>query len=154
MSQAEQAALVGRWALRPAPLRLTIQPRPAEVSQARHWFRWCLRDWAEDGVTVAESVFAEVAANAVQHGHGRVTVSVRRWPQAVHCDVRDASWQRPHRLLGWHPDLEHGRGMVIVAALADSWGVRRCVRGKNVWFEVRATGPRTVLSTRKDIPEQ
>jgi len=27
--------------------------------------------------------------------------------------------------------------MVIVAALADSWGVRRCVRGKNVWFEVR-----------------
>lgn len=136
MSQVEPAALMGRWALRPAPLRLTIQPRPAEVRRARHWFRSCLRDWADDSLTVAESIFAEVAANAIQHGHGRVTVSVRRWPHAVHCDVRDASWRQPHRLAGWHPDLEGGRGMVIVAALADSWGVHRSMLGKNVWFEL------------------
>lgn len=137
MSHAEHAAVTGSRAYRPEPLRLTIRPRSAEVSRARYWFRWCLRDWADERAYVAESIFAELAANAVQHGHGRVTMSVELWPEAVHCDVRDASWRQPRPVDGWYLDTEHGRGLMIVAALADSWGVHRYLRGKSVWFEVR-----------------
>ena len=137
MTQAQRASQAGGPTYRAALLRLRIRPRAREVRRARHWFRWCLRDWRDDVATDAESIFAEVAANAVRHGRGRVTVTVQVLRGAVRCHVRDASWRRPQRLTGWYPELEEGRGMVIIAALADDWGVRRRLLGKTVWFEVR-----------------
>jgi anti-sigma regulatory factor (Ser/Thr protein kinase) len=140
MTQAEHASQAGGRTHRASLLRLRIRPRAREVRRARHWFRWCLQDWHDDTAAAAESVFAEVAANAVRHGRGRVTVTVQVLRGAVRCHVRDASWRRPRRLTGWWPELEEGRGMVIVAALADDWGVRRRLLGKTVWFEVRDPG--------------
>jgi hypothetical protein len=32
-----------------------------------------------------------------------------------------------------HDDEEHGRGLYIVDALSDEWGMRPLVRGKCVW---------------------
>jgi len=135
MTQARQATSAGTH--RASPLRLRIRPQAREIRRARHWFRWCLQDWHEDIAATAESIFAEVAANAVRHGRGRVTVTVQVLRTGVRCHVRDGSWRRPQRQTGWYPELEEGRGMVIVAALADAWGVRRRLLGKTVWFEVR-----------------
>lgn len=36
--------------------------------------------------------------------------------------------------------LEHGRGLLLVAALADKWGVRERDPGKVVWCEFRVAG--------------
>jgi anti-sigma regulatory factor (Ser/Thr protein kinase) len=137
MSQAEHVALAADRTSRTA-LKLRIPPRAQEVYRARHWFRNCLRNWQDEGASVAEAVFAEVAANAVQHGRGRVTVTVQLSLGAVRCDIRDGGWRSPRLLAARQPELEHGRGMVIIAALADNWGVRRHLLGKTVWFEIVA----------------
>jgi anti-sigma regulatory factor (Ser/Thr protein kinase) len=150
MTHAKHATLAGGRTYRASLLTLRIRPRAREIRRARHWFRWCLRDWHEDGAAAAESIFAEIAANAVRHGRGRVTVTVQVRRAAVRCNVRDASWRRPRRLTGWFPELEEGRGMVIVAALADDWGVRRRLLGKTVWFEVR--DPRSPRAGRTAAP--
>ncbi len=120
------------------PLTLKIPRQAEEVRRARHWFRSCLRNWHDDDVAAAESIFAEVAANAFRHSRGQITVTVRLSHCAVRCDVRDSSWCRPCRISPQDPELEEGRGMAIVAALADDWGVRRRPLGKTVWFVVRA----------------
>jgi anti-sigma regulatory factor (Ser/Thr protein kinase) len=138
MSQAEHTALAASQACR-TPLRLRIPPRAQEVRRARHWFRGCLRSWHCERAATAEAVFAEIAANAVQHGRGQVTVTVQLSGRAVRCDIRDGGWRVPRLLAGWHPELEQGRGMIIIASLADSWGVRRHLHGKTVWFEIRAS---------------
>jgi anti-sigma regulatory factor (Ser/Thr protein kinase) len=136
MPQIEHAALIGDGFLG-APLRLRIQPRAGDVSRARHWFRACLRQLPGAEADAAEAVFAEVAANAVRHGRGRVTVTVEYLGTAVRCAIRDGGWRVPRLSAAWRPDLEDGRGMVIITALADRWGVRRHLLGKTVWFEVR-----------------
>lgn len=124
------------------PRRLTLTiPRSAQmVTQARHWFRDALSGWDQDRAAEAESLFSEVATNAVRHGRGQVTITVRLASEAVRCDVRDQSWRAPGRTCGHDLDLEDGRGIAIVTALAHAWGVRRRLRGKTVWFEILASG--------------
>ena len=136
MSQVEHAALIGDGFLG-APLRMRFLPRPQDVGRARHWFRTCLRQLPTVDADAAEAVFAEVAANAVRHGRGRVTVTVEFLGTAVRCAIRDGGCRVPQLTTAWRPDLEDGRGMVIIEALADRWGVRRHLLGKTVWFEVR-----------------
>ena len=136
MSQVEHAALIGDGFLG-APLRMRFQPRPQDVGRARHWFRTCLRQLPTVDADAAEAVFAEVAANAVRHGRGRVTVTVEFLGTAVRCAIRDGGCRVPQLTTAWRPDLEDGRGMVIIEALADRWGVRRHLLGKTVWFEIR-----------------
>ena len=136
MSQVEHAALIGDGFLG-APLRMRFLPRPQDVGRARHWFRSCLRQLPTVDADAAEAVFAEVAANAVRHGRGRVTVTVEFLGTAVRCGIRDGGCRVPQLTTAWRPDLEDGRGMVIIEALADRWGVRRHLLGKTVWFEIR-----------------
>lgn len=138
MTQAEHVSLATDRVPRASSLRLQTPHGAREVHQARHWFRGCLRTWPDDDAVTAEAVFAEVAANAVRHGRGRVIVTVQLSRGAVRCDIRDGSWRVPRRLVPWHPEREDGRGMMIIAALADDWGVRRHLLGKTVWFEVHA----------------
>ena len=136
MTQAERAAVAPSPAFR-EPHRLRILPRAQEVGRARQWFRGCLDAWPPDGWAAAEAVFAEIAANAVRHGRGPVTVTVRLSGHTVRCGIRDGSWRAPRVLTSWPADREDGRGMLIITALADDWGVRRHLLGKTVWFEVR-----------------
>jgi anti-sigma regulatory factor (Ser/Thr protein kinase) len=136
MSQVEHAAQIGDGFLG-APLRMRFQPRPQDVGRARRWFRTCLRQLPTVDADAAEAVFAEVAANAVRHGRGRVTVTVEFLGTAVRCAVRDGGCRVPQLTTAWRPDLEDGRGMVIIEALAERWGVRRHLLGKTVWFEIR-----------------
>jgi anti-sigma regulatory factor (Ser/Thr protein kinase) len=135
MPEVEHAALIADGFLG-APLRMRFRPRAQDVSRARHWFRACLRHLPAADADAAEAVFAEVAANAVRHGRGRVTVTVEFGGGLVRCAVRDGGWRVPRPAVQWQSDLEDGRGMVIIAALADRWGVRRHLRGKTVWFEI------------------
>jgi hypothetical protein len=122
------------------PLTLRIPHRAEEIHRARHWFRGCLRDSGDDGT--AESIFAEVTSNAFRHSRGPIMITVQLSPCAVRCDVRDSSWRRPRRIFPRNPEPEEGRGIMIIMALADNWGVRRHLRGKTVWFEVHApAGP-------------
>ncbi|MCT2590734.1 ATP-binding protein [Streptomyces sp. N2-109] len=89
---------------------------------------------------------AELSANAVSHGHvpGRdFHLRLTRAADRVRVEVSDTRTERrpDPRLLDLPDDeSESGRGLLLVAALSDAWGVhdRLSGPGKTVWAEVSA----------------
>lgn len=86
---------------------------------------------------------SELAANALIHARGPFTVTVRRAGEGIRVDVIDP---RPEQLpvvvplVGTVRDLTErsttGRGLQIVATLADRWGVSTTNGAKAVWAEL------------------
>ncbi len=111
---------------------------------ARLLSREQLRSWGRPFET-AEQVVAELANNAVQHGHvpGRsfrltLTVSATDTLRIEVTDVR-ADRTPPAQPRPPAPDAEGGRGLLLVAALADRWGTDLGpVPCKTVWAELPA----------------
>lgn len=105
---------------------------PTGVTAARRFIREQLAD--EDAVTVetAELMTSELASNCVRHAASDFEVAISsRSP--VRIEVRDHGSGRP-RVLSPGPDEPSGRGLAIVQALAESWGVIPAEAGKIVWF--------------------
>ncbi|MDT0306910.1 ATP-binding protein [Streptomyces sp. DSM 44917] len=100
---------------------------------ARQWGVGCL---AEDLALVV----SELVTNAIVHGRApagsRVVVTYRlRDDDVLHVDVRDFATGLP--ATGPRPACdEGGRGLPIVDALTDRWGVLPHVVGKSLWFEM------------------
>ncbi len=113
------------------------------VRVARAFVAAALHDWrAHVDVAAVELATSEVVTNALLHARSQVGVTVRLDDDIVRVVVADDSPSLPvvrHSL----PDMTSGRGMDIVAAVTDSWGVERISGGKAVWFTVtaRSTGP-------------
>ncbi|MER6343898.1 ATP-binding protein [Streptomyces sp. NPDC001595] len=125
--------------------RLSATPRGARL--ARHLAQSQLADWgvpygSGPSDTVA-AIVAELAANAVTHGRvpGRdFELRLSLVPGRVRIEVADTR-TAPHppapgdvRLP--HPLAEAGRGLALVAALADRWEVWERVPGKTVRAEL------------------
>ena len=91
-----------------------------------------LRDDVALGVT-------ELLSNVVRHVPGsRAVVRLRHDPGAgrVRVEVTDEGPPFPLRLPGpAGPYEESGRGLALVAAVAEKWGVQLLPAGKTVWFE-------------------
>ncbi|MFF8617917.1 ATP-binding protein [Streptomyces sp. NPDC015350] len=89
-------------------------------------------------------VAQELMANAVVHGcRGRdstITVSVNCDGQRIRFKVQDPSDERP-RVCAAAEDEISGRGMLLVQALSDRWGVEASSAGagKSVWMEMPCT---------------
>ncbi|WP_406313279.1 ATP-binding protein [Streptosporangium sp. NBC_01639] len=90
---------------------------------------WGMSAVAED-VTM---VVSELVSNAIVHGKTPIVFSLHRHGRTVRGEVTDHSivWPSPFPA---GPDEEHGRGLAIVAAYADRWGVEPAPGGKTVWF--------------------
>ena len=93
----------------------------------------------------ASHVVAELAANAVTHGRVpgrdfRLTLYVVG--DTLRIEVSDTRGDRLPEAQRPCVDAESGRGLLLVDALADRWGVRedRFPR-KTVWAEVCCSGP-------------
>ncbi|MFC5242497.1 ATP-binding protein [Streptomyces atrovirens] len=85
----------------------------------------------------AELALTELVANVVRHVPGRrCRVCFLLRPGGVRVEVADDCPELPARTVGGGLG-ESGRGLVIVDAVADRWGVtvRPGGRGKTVWFE-------------------
>ncbi|MCP3821759.1 ATP-binding protein [Streptomyces sp. A3M-1-3] len=95
-------------------------------------------------------VCSELATNAVQHGHSpghlfEVFVSAR----GSHCliEVSDASRRPPQPVEAAVSD-EHGRGLLLVATLAEETGHRaRSPIGKTVWARLLLNPPKEESDT-------
>ncbi|MGC9537623.1 ATP-binding protein [Streptomyces sp. UG1] len=137
----------------PVPLtqRLSATPRGARL--ARHLTLTQLQAWGipyGSGVSEAVAVIvAELAANAVTHGRvpGRdFELRLSRPTGSVRIEVSDTlTEQRPPKpgdVRPAHPLDEHGRGLVLVEALASRWEVldRDPAPGKTVRAEVDLRG--------------
>ncbi|MFF4828018.1 ATP-binding protein [Streptomyces sp. NPDC001312] len=100
-----------------------------------------LDDWGVDFVDAAQIV-AELAANAAFHGRVRgrdFRLALRLHGDGVlRIEVTDARGDRLPRIAdSVVADAESGRGLLLVAALADRWGVAEApAHGKTVWAEL------------------
>jgi anti-sigma regulatory factor (Ser/Thr protein kinase) len=89
-----------------------------------------------------EHIVAELAANAVFHGRVpgrdfRLTLALDAKTRTLRIEVTDARGGRPPAVAARPAgDDESGRGLLLVAALADRWGTRPYPpTGKTVWAE-------------------
>jgi anti-sigma regulatory factor (Ser/Thr protein kinase) len=91
----------------------------------------------DDHVDDMALLTGELATNAVLHGERPIAVTVEAEGGRLRVEVEDAGSALPLELdLG--PEIEHGRGLAIVAAVADQWGTERVAgNGKVVWAELR-----------------
>ena len=131
-------------------MRFTSTPRGARL--ARRLVSHRLNDWGHPYTTPTNEtltlITAELTANAVRHGHvpGRdFHLRLALEPSGTVCRI-EVTDTRAERLLAPgapHPDGESGRGLLLVDALADDWGVapRPAAPGKTVWAEVRLPAP-------------
>jgi anti-sigma regulatory factor (Ser/Thr protein kinase) len=84
-----------------------------------------------------ELMISEVVTNALLHGAGDGTFGMNAGTASVRVEVGDAGPRRPSRTAAGDGS-EGDRGMIIVDALASSWGVADNPPGKIVWLEVPA----------------
>jgi hypothetical protein len=109
------------------------------VRRARRFLTTSLDTWHLASLSDSAEVLAsEVVTNALVHGDSDVDVCLRKYPDHLRVEVRDSD-SHPAMLVDLGPDedkAEGGRGLVIVSALASSWGNSPSGRGKTVWFEM------------------
>ncbi|GAA0603384.1 ATP-binding protein [Streptomyces crystallinus] len=119
------------------------------VHSARHVrriVRTHLDFWAmSDLVDAVELAVTELLANVVRHVPDRYCeLSLHRRPYGIRVEVSDRSPQLPLPLNATEED-ESGRGLVLLDAVVDKWGVTPglVTEGKTVWFECGSstTGP-------------
>jgi anti-sigma regulatory factor (Ser/Thr protein kinase) len=124
-----------------ARVSLVLPPVTASVPAARHFVDRALPAtcWADE-VTLLVS---ELASNAVRHAGTDFTVTLQCDGSVVRIEAHDADPALP---VASTPavDAVTGRGLMIVDALADRWGVEPTTTGKMVWFELacRSGDPR------------
>jgi anti-sigma regulatory factor (Ser/Thr protein kinase) len=118
---------------------VTFPGLPAIVPSARRFVRGILGNSprADD----MELIAAELISNAILHtpageAGGEFTVTIRTGPAWARIEVSDTGTGH------WYPqpgcardDDEYGRGMAIIAALADKFGHDAAPEGQTVWAE-------------------
>ncbi|MEW2087054.1 ATP-binding protein [Streptomyces sp. NPDC005283] len=112
----------------------------AAVLNARRDMAQALRRWGlPELVGPVGQVVSELVANAVQHTSSRtVGISITRTDEVtVRLMVMDSSRRLPQTGTPT-PGAEGGRGLLLVAAFADRWGVTPVHGGKRVWAVLKA----------------
>ena len=117
--------------------RLPLERDPTAASDARQSVRRFCADMPRDLQTTAQLLTSELVTNALQHGDGAIELQLRADPTALRVEVSDESPERPQRMNASAGSVS-GRGMLLVEALASSWGIlSHPGDGKAVWFELR-----------------
>lgn len=127
----------------PHDIEWRLPRHPRSVGRARTLFREQARMWKipDEVAETAVLLLSELMTNAYRHAKAPAGREI--WARCVETDdrlrlsVTDASDTLPV-LREPAPDDESGRGLPLVAALADDWGAepRLCGIGKTVWCEL------------------
>jgi anti-sigma regulatory factor (Ser/Thr protein kinase) len=102
---------------------------------ARRHVREQLQCWGlpEEATYTTDLLVSELVTNVVRYGRSPCRLRLIRGEQLT-VEVRDGAASSPHVRHARTTD-EGGRGLYIVAALADRWGVRTTTRGKTARLE-------------------
>jgi len=116
--------------------------------------RAALRTWLDDiglaGLSDrAELAVAELATNALLYGGEWAQVSFLQVPHGIRLEVRDRTRTAP--IVGWASERSMtGRGLSLVHAITDRFGVESTEGGKVVWAELEAFGSGVPSATQLD----
>jgi serine phosphatase RsbU (regulator of sigma subunit)/anti-sigma regulatory factor (Ser/Thr protein kinase) len=106
-----------------------------EVARARNLASLQLAGWGlQESAFTTEIVVSELVTNAIRYGGGPVQLRLIRQDTLI-CEVSDGSNTAPHLRRARMFD-EGGRGLFIVAQLAERWGTRQRSDGKTIWAEL------------------
>jgi anti-sigma regulatory factor (Ser/Thr protein kinase) len=121
-------------------VRLRLALEPASAHRGRAFLRAQVTGWDlaidADQVDVLELLTSELITNSLVHARSELEVTVHHDQRGVRVSVSDLDSRRP--IISPHDDgALGGRGLVLVDALADDWGVDDLPEGKAVWFRLR-----------------
>ena len=114
----------------------TFVPDATELRAVRAFVAHTLQAWEvpelrDDALLVA----CELSTNAMLHAASPFRMSIAHSASELEITVRDASKTRPLRLDADGTRIG-GRGVAMIAALSDTWGVRDEIDGKTVWAKL------------------
>lgn len=110
-------------------------------ADARHWMLRSITDWSvgPEAAYTAELVVSELVTNAVRHARTALTVTLTLEGAVLRIEVFDRDTRLPVAVAA-DEEATGGRGLVIVAAIADNWGAQTAevdgISGKIVWAEI------------------
>ncbi|MFF8594656.1 SpoIIE family protein phosphatase [Streptomyces sp. NPDC015220] len=111
-----------------------VPPDPAAVGEVRASVTRRLARWGLEELTfTTELILSELVTNAIRYGSPPIRVRVLR-DRALICEVFDSGSTSPHLRYATATD-EGGRGLFLVAQLAERWGTRYTRSGKVIWAE-------------------
>ena len=132
--------------MRAAELLLAGEARDA--STARRFLQSTLTSWdAEAHEEAAVLLLSELVANAALHARTAVTVRLELEGRTLRLEVTDGSTRQP-AVRHYGPRATTGRGLGLVVALAQRWGVQPGETGKTVWAELDDPSPKQRVSTQ------
>ncbi|PBC65756.1 histidine kinase [Streptomyces sp. Tue6028] len=107
---------------------------PAAVGEVRASVTRRLAEWGlQEMEFTTELVLSELVTNAIRYSDGPIRVRVLL-DRTLICEVSDGSSTSPHLRYAASMD-EGGRGLFLVAQLAERWGTRYTPDGKVIWAE-------------------
>ncbi len=118
---------------------------PESAALAREDCQSFLNQWADSAACKSASdaltlITSELITNAVEHAGGPVGLAIERYGDTFRIEVRDRGGRSAPAVQPADDWAEDGRGLLLVEAMAHTWGVRTEVLGITVWAEVKMTG--------------
>ena len=117
-------------------LRMTSSPEVTMTPRSRQRVAETMPETCLARAHDVQVITSELVANAVEHARTNIEVRLRRCGASLRVEVDDDGDGWP--MLG-EPGLleERGRGLLIVEASSDRWGVDRSAGdGKTTWAEI------------------
>ncbi|SRR6266487_427327 len=131
--------------------RLELPAVPMAVRQARRWAAATLaharRPPCQELIDTAVLVVSELVTNAIRAtalapgrsqpaDQAQFALVVKAEPGTLRIEVHDSAGGQLELPCAWDASAEHGRGLMVVAALSRRWGWRPGPQGKVVWCEI------------------
>ncbi|WP_267243485.1 SpoIIE family protein phosphatase/ATP-binding protein [Streptomyces sp. PR69] len=108
---------------------------PSAVSGMRATVGERLEEWGLAELAFSmELILSELLTNAIRYGVAPIRVRLLH-DQGLTCEVADGSSTSPHLRYAATMD-EGGRGLFLVAQIAERWGTRYTSAGKIIWAEL------------------
>ncbi|WP_240134652.1 SpoIIE family protein phosphatase/ATP-binding protein [Streptomyces sp. MUM 178J] len=112
-----------------------VPSEPSAVSGMRATVGEKLQQWGLAELAFSmELLLSELLTNAIRYGVAPIRVRLLH-DQGLTCEVADGSSTSPHLRYAATMD-EGGRGLFLVAQIADRWGTRYTPAGKIIWAEL------------------
>jgi anti-sigma regulatory factor (Ser/Thr protein kinase) len=119
----------------------------SSVSQARRYVTGALDDLAPEVLESVALMVSELATNACKHANTEFVVAIEQHGNQIRVEVTDGGGGEPVPRSPSSDELT-GRGLRIVEALSDDWGVvRGDGPGKTVWFSLTVGGRSSVAAS-------